>query len=255
MNISELRWPVKVAVRQPGGSIAVEELDVHPYALLIPGMTDEDEARLRADIGVNGVNEPLVMFEGKVLDGRNRLRIASADGAVVRLEQFTGTPEEARAYVWSSNVARRHLSVPQLALAASRFGFIEQAKLRDGARWPNAVSRQVGGAVSPATLRRFDQGRVADAPGTVTRIESGEVRRVDVAVKAAAAELGVAVPPTVARTAYDRLGCARGDALAAEQAVLNGEPIDPVAFATRAREIQGALLRVDRVLRARVTGK
>jgi hypothetical protein len=236
------------------GGTEVQALDVHPYALLVPAMTDEDEARLRDDIKLNGVNEPLVMFEGKVLDGRNRLRIASAGGAVVRLAQFSGTPEEARAYVWSSNVARRHLSVPQLALAASRFGFIAQAKQRDGAHWPRAVSRQVGGAVSPATLRRFDQGRVADAPKTVTRIESGEVRRVDVAVKSAAAELGVAVPPTVARTAYDRLGCARGDALAAERAVLNGEPIDPVAFATRAREIQGALLRVDKVLRARVTG-
>ncbi len=101
---------------------------MHPLALLIPGMSDTDELRLRADIEINGVLEPLVIFEGKVLDGRHRLRIAASAGAMVRLEQFNGTAADARSYVWSANVSRRHLSQAQLALAADRFGFTDAAR-------------------------------------------------------------------------------------------------------------------------------
>jgi hypothetical protein len=241
--------PVTVAVRLPDGSTEMQVLEVHPLAMVIPGMNEEDDRRLRADVKARGVREPLTLLDGKVLDGRNRLRIAGQEGATVRLKEFTGSEADARAYVWSVNVARRHLSTPQLALIADRFGFISEAKETAGDRWPGVVSRQIGGAVTPKTLERFSLGRVTDAPATVARIDSGQIRRVDVAVKSAASELGITVPPTVARSAWDRLGCARGDVLAAERAVLAGEPLDAVAFAGRAREIQALLVSIDKTLR------
>ena len=64
-----------------------------------------------------------------------------------------------------------------------------------------------------------------------------------------AAELGTEPPPTVLRSAFDRLGCARGDVLAMHAAVLAGERLDPVRFAERAREIQQVLVQTDRLLR------
>lgn len=240
--------PVKVAVSQPSGATAVHELEVHPLALLIPGMNDADEHRLRADIAVNGVLEPLVIFEDKVLDGRHRLRIAASEGAVVRLEQFAGTPADARAFVWSANVSRRHLSQAQLALAADRFGFTDAAR-RGSESWSRA-SKAIGGAVTPDSLRRFNAGRVSAAPKTAARIDSGDINRIDRAVKAAAVELGTEPPPPVHRTAFERLGCARGDVLAMHAAVLTGEHIDPRRFAERAREIQAVLVQTDRLLRS-----
>jgi hypothetical protein len=241
--------PASVAVRLPDGSTQARALEVHPLALMVPGMNEEDDKRLRADIVANGVREPLIMLDGKVLDGRNRLRIASQEGVTVSLKEFDGDEDAARALVWSVNVARRHLSTPQLALIADRFGFITEAREHDSARWPRVVSERIGGAVTPATLQRFDQGRVTQAPVTVAKIDSGQIRRVDVAVKSAAAELGISVPPTVSRSPWDRLGCARGDVLAAERAVLNGDPLDAVQFAERAREIQAALVRIDQLMR------
>lgn len=243
--------PARVAVHMPDGRAELRELEVHPLAMLIPGMSEEDERRLRADIAVNGVQEPLVLFEDKVLDGRHRLRIASQEGAVVRTVPFGGDEAAARAFVWSANVARRHLSVPQLALAADRFGFVAEAKQAGSKTWPRAASRATGGAVTPRSIQRFDQGRVAQAPKTVAKIDAGEIRRIDSAVHEAARELGTEVPPVVHRSAWDRLGCARGDVLAAERAVMTGDRIDPEAFAARAREIQQVMIRVDRLLRAR----
>lgn len=259
-----------VAVRDADGRTHTRHLSVHPLAQLIPLITQGDLNRLTDDIRENGVHEPLVMFEGKVLDGRNRLAVASVTGAPVTLKDFGGDEEAARRFVWSANAARRHLTVPQLALAATRFGFIKEAKetatAHPGAHgtnltepWALAASKRIGGAVSPRTLQRFDAANMDEAPDTVARIESGEIRRVDIAVKEAAMERSAAlgfpvqVPPPVARTAFDRLGCARGDVMAAERSLLSGDygVMSEQRFAERAREIQGALIRMQQLYRAR----
>src|SRR5690349_23358634 len=103
---------VKVTVRNDDGTTEERELTVHPFARLIPLIAVGDLDRLYDDIRDRGVNEPLVMFEDMVLDGRNRLAVASTLGIPVQLKQFDGTEDQARAFVWSANAARRHLSIP-----------------------------------------------------------------------------------------------------------------------------------------------
>jgi hypothetical protein len=260
---------VSVVVQLDDGNQEKQDLAVHPLAQMIPLISPGDLDRLTDDIIVNGVNEPLNMFQGKVLDGRNRLAVASVTGTAVRLRDFTGDEAAARAYVWSVNIARRQLSIPQLALAADRFGLIAEAQAKPGshlparvggvAPWAHEVSRRLGREVSPRTLERFDGAKVTEAPETMAGIESGRIRRVDVAVRQAAAERSVRtgrsidVPPPVPRTPWDRLGCARGDVRAAEQALLDGEDggMTRAQFEIRAREIQGILIRMHQLYRGR----
>jgi hypothetical protein len=225
--------------------------------------------RLIDDIRDHGVNEPLIMFEGKVLDGRNRLAVASVLGVPVTLEEFSGDETKARSFVWSANAARRHLTMPQIALAAERFGFIKEAQDEAGppvpnpdgsarhqgaAPWAHLAAKRVGN-ITPRTLERFQQARIPEAPDTMRLIDEGKIRRVDIAVKEAVAERTVItgrlieVPPPVPRTPFDRLGCARGDVLAAERAILAGDRgmMTRDQFAIRAREIQAALIRIQQV--------
>src|ERR1700722_19517139 len=82
--------PAAVIVVLGDGSEEKRELAVHPLAQLIPLITPGDLDRLSDDIAANGVNEPLVMFGGRVLDGRNRLAVASVTGIPVRLREFDG---------------------------------------------------------------------------------------------------------------------------------------------------------------------
>lgn len=246
------------------------DLVVHPLAKMIPVIVTGDLDRLYDDIKEHGVLEPLVMFQGKVLDGRNRLAVASVVGAPVQLTQFEGDYEAAKRFVWSANAARRHLTMPQIALAAERFGFIDQAKAEAGPRVPNSdgsarepvapwaslAAKRVGN-ITPRTLERFQEARIPEAPDTMRLIDEGKIRRVDIAVKEAVAERSVitgkpiTVPPPVPRTPFDRLGCARGDVLAAERAILAGDRgmMTKDQFAVRAREIQGALIRIQQIYR------
>lgn len=262
---------VPVTVTLADGTEDKWELAVHPLAKMIPVIISGDLDRLVNDVKANGVNEPLTMFQGKVLDGRNRLAVASVLGVPVQLTEFDGDYDEAKSFVWSANAARRHLSTPQIALAAERFGFIDAAKKEAGTAKPNpdGSARHVGaapwahiaakrvGAISPHTLERFQEARVTEAPDTMRLIDEGKIRRVDIAVKEAVAERTVLtgrmieVPPPVPRTAFDRLGCARGDVLAAERAVLAGDrgSMTRQQFAERAREIQGALIRIQQLYR------
>lgn len=88
----------------------------HPHASLMPMMDDESFARLRADIAKNGVRQPIVLYQGFVLDGRNRLKAARSLG--LRLDAshfrtFSGDDNAAREFVISENMNRRQLNNKQ----------------------------------------------------------------------------------------------------------------------------------------------
>lgn len=93
--------------------------DRHPAAELFPMMNDDELEKLAADIRANGLREPVVLFEGQILDGRNRLRACELAETEPRFEQWDedGSPV---AFVLSRNLHRRHLDESQRAVVASR---------------------------------------------------------------------------------------------------------------------------------------
>lgn len=109
-------------------------MKTHPAALLLPPMTDDEYAGLKADVAEHGQRQPIIVHLGTVLDGRHRMKACEELGIEPNVEQFTGG--DPIAYVLSSNVHRRSLSASQRAAVAveAEALFAEQAAKRKGGR-------------------------------------------------------------------------------------------------------------------------
>jgi hypothetical protein len=228
---------IEVEVIGPRGASKFESFYVHPLALTIPAMSEVEREALREDILAHGVRMPLWLYPDgddpdahgkpriKVLDGRNRLYIASVAKKPVRVEMFEGTEKEARDLVASLNLKRRHLTGPQRALAIARlYGeparqkaaetrheTVGRPKKEDEKSRPNLVAisdpqkasqqerrwsgiavSMAGGAastgVTPAAITSIAKVMQLDAPATQAKVESGAIAKMVDAVREAEKE-------------------------------------------------------------------
>src|SRR5215813_3069912 len=92
-------------------------LDIHPLAEIFPPMSDEEIKSLIDDIKTNGLREPIILFEDKVLDGRNRHRACAELGIEPQTRKLDGKGDPLD-YVISKNLHRRHLSESQRGVVA-----------------------------------------------------------------------------------------------------------------------------------------
>ncbi len=97
----------------------LSELVAHPAAEIFPMLTGDALTAFTGDIEAHGVREPLVVFHGRLLDGRNRLAACHTLGMGAPVRQFEGDESDAIALVVSLNVQRRHLNQSQAAVAAA----------------------------------------------------------------------------------------------------------------------------------------
>lgn len=99
-------------------------LEFHPYADLFPLIEGADFDALVADVAANGLHQPIDLWQGKILDGRNRYRAAQAAGLEIGPQNIRHFRRELYgdplAYVISANLKRRHLDESQRALVAAR---------------------------------------------------------------------------------------------------------------------------------------
>ena len=56
---------------------------------------------------------PIIMYEGAILDGWHRYLAAKKANVVPQFRDFTGAREEAQAFVWAENMARRQMTKRQ----------------------------------------------------------------------------------------------------------------------------------------------
>ena len=106
-------------------------LEPHPIAQTFPPMDAEDFNSLKRDIRENCLREPIVLHEGKILDGVHRYEACCDLGITPETKVYDGN--DPLAYVVSMNMHRRHLTAEQ------RRSII--AKLLKGD--PNKSNRQI----------------------------------------------------------------------------------------------------------------
>jgi hypothetical protein len=138
------------------------DLNFHPLADIFPLMEGDEFDDLVVDINVNGLREPIVTYQGMILDGRNRYRACLEAGVEPRIDPKAGEGWDPVAYVVSANIHRRHLNAEQ------KRDFI--AKLLKAT--PEKSDRQIADVakVSPTTVgsRRAEM----EASGDVSKLDT-----------------------------------------------------------------------------------
>ena len=101
-------------------------LEDHPAASIFPLLPDAKLKELAEDIGENGLRVPILIYEGKILDGRNRYRamqlIPDFAGELERENYNERSADGLRdpvGYVISLNLQRRQLTSRQRVAAAA----------------------------------------------------------------------------------------------------------------------------------------
>jgi hypothetical protein len=111
----------------------MQKLELHPYCILFPACTAKELQTLTEDIRQNGLLDPIVLFDGKILDGRNRYMACQQSNTAIQTVEFTG--DDPLAFVLSKNLHRRQLTESQRAAIAA-----EIANMSVGRNWRNSNS-------------------------------------------------------------------------------------------------------------------
>jgi len=91
----------------------------HPLSAAFPAMSEEELQNLKDSIDVIGVQNPIVIYEGKIIDGWHRYKVANElrlPCPVVPLADDVD-PQD---FVLANNKARRHLNRGQIAIAYTK---------------------------------------------------------------------------------------------------------------------------------------
>ncbi len=165
----------------PGGKSI--PFKAHPLADLFPMMSADEMKALVDDVRDRGVQRPIVLLDGMVLDGRNRYHAAREAEVGYACVDFMG--DDPRAFVISENMRRRHLTEAQRAMIAKRLEttkhgdvarlHVQDANLHLGEKPMDRAAAASALNVSPRSVATAAQVIENGAPELVAAVDSGTV--------------------------------------------------------------------------------
>lgn len=112
---------------------------VHPYAELLPRMTDSEFGSLKKDIEEHGLLDPIVTLDDMILDGRHRYEACVELGrpfTAADFREWNGEGGDPLTFVSSKNIQRRSLTTSQRAATVAHLAreFAARAKAEGAAK-------------------------------------------------------------------------------------------------------------------------
>lgn len=162
---------------------------VHPAADVFPLITGPAWDAFVEDVREHGVEEPVWMFDGRLLDGRNRARACLVLGIDIPTRTFAGTEDEAIRFVIRQNITKhRHLTSEQRAFAAASLATLshggDRRKVADATLTQSQAAKELGvsrqAVVDARAITEQTPDKVADviAGNTSLSAAAAEAREV-----------------------------------------------------------------------------
>ena len=151
----------------------------HPLSAAFPAMSERDFQSLKDSITEIGVQNPITLFEGMVIDGWHRYTAANElgmDCPVVELGDV-----DPRDFVLAQNKARRHITQAQLAMATTSVyawrpvGNPALSNSAPGAELKTTKELAVSAGVSERTIEQAKAVQTKAAPEVVEAVKAGEI--------------------------------------------------------------------------------
>ena len=90
-------------------------LSLHELATVFPSMTEEEYAGVKADVALNGIKEPIAIWQGQIIDGRHRYQICQELGIQPPL-RYLDDDTDPVSHILSENMIRRNMNPGQRAI-------------------------------------------------------------------------------------------------------------------------------------------
>jgi hypothetical protein len=118
--------------------------EFHPLADFFPLLEDAELDTLAEDIRDHGQREPIIIYEDKIIDGRNRYRACLKAGVVPEYCDFDPKKDgDPFTFVISPNLHRRHLNESQRAMIAAKLAKMTKGRPRAGIDGGQQAARRV----------------------------------------------------------------------------------------------------------------
>jgi ParB-like chromosome segregation protein Spo0J len=165
--------------------------EFHEIANVFPLLEGKHFLELVEDIRMNGLLQPIITFEDKVLDGRHRYNACLQAGVEPQFAEYEGT--DPIGFVTSLNLSRRHLTRNQQIMAAGRLAnlkhglnknTLEAKKGKYGTERPKDPSCQTTASIKEAadifgvgeqSVKRARKVLKDGTPELVAAVEKGEM--------------------------------------------------------------------------------
>jgi hypothetical protein len=160
----------------------------HRFADIFPMLPDNELQELAENIKTRGLQEPIVLYDGQILDGRNRYAACKIAAVTPKMKVFNGTDEEALQFVASHNLHRRHLTASQRAMIAAKIADMPVGKpaadktettpdKKTPAKKPAKKKTSISSAakklnVSPASVKKAKK-IIKESPEKAGQVEAG----------------------------------------------------------------------------------
>ncbi len=157
-------------------------MEFHPIANIFPMMGEEELGELADDIMENGLHQPIVVYEGHILDGRNRYQACKLAGVTPEYVGFDySNGDDPLSYVLSLNLLhRRHLTASQRAALAAEIANMAHGgdrKPDQGAKLPLEITNQQAAEKLDVSARYVKDAKKIqrESPEHFDKVKSGEL--------------------------------------------------------------------------------
>lgn len=226
-------------------TIKIEKMEFHRFCLLFPQATERELSDMADDISRNGLTEPIVRYEGRILDGRNRYLACEMAKVEPHYVDYKG--DEPLQFVISKNFHRRHLNESQRATVAHD---VYELSKGDGVSEQTLDAVAVQFNVSPRMVDKAAAVKksASEAMQQAVRDGTAKLSAVADAIKKATKATGVKVTASTPDADKEK-------AFAAQEQIMNGGAVEAPPEPTKKPKHSPNAAFKERVLSGEYDGK